>query len=264
MSGAMDQSRVDQHGDALYDALVSRRPLPPLTEREPEVSIEDAYRIQLRLVQRRLDAGERVIGKKIGVTSPVVMAMLKVDQPDFGHLLSGMLSREGEPVPLGTMIAPRAEAEVAFVLRRDLRGPGIDAADVLAATEYVTPCLEIVDSRIRDWQIKIQDTVADNASCGALVLGPERADPGSLDLAAAEMRLYRNGTLVSTGSGSMVQGSPPNAVAWLANMLGRLGVGLKAGEVILSGSQSPLIPVVPGDELHCVAEGLGRASVRFV
>jgi 2-oxopent-4-enoate/cis-2-oxohex-4-enoate hydratase len=260
----MDAQKIQHYGDELFQALRDRQTVAPLTEREPDISIEDAYQIQLRMVARRLAGGERVVGKKIGVTSKVVMDMLKVNQPDFGHLLSGMVFNEGEPVRMSTLIAPRAESEVAFILARDLQGPGVTAADVLRATDCVMPCFEIVDSRIRDWKIKIQDTIADNASCGVLTLGGVRRSPRQLDLALAGMVLEKNGEIVSTTTGASVQGSPVNAVAWLANTLGRLGIGLKAGDVILSGSQSPLVPVVTGDSLVCSVGGLGSTSVRFV
>jgi 2-oxopent-4-enoate/cis-2-oxohex-4-enoate hydratase len=252
----MDNSKIQHYGDELYQSLLDRQPVAPLTDREADITIEDAYQIQLRMIQRRLDAGERVVGKKIGVTSKVVMDMLKVNQPDFGHLLSGMVYNEGQPIP--------AEAEVAFILARDLEGPGVTAADVLRATDCVMPCFEIVDSRIKDWKIKIQDTVADNASCGVLTLGGLRKSPRDLDLALAGMVLEKNGEIISTSCGASVQGSPVNAVAWLANTLGRLGIGLKAGDIILSGSQSPLVPVVAGDSLYCSVGGLGGTSVRFV
>ena len=260
----MDKTKIEQYGDELYQALIERKAIDPLTDREPAITIEDAYQIQLRMIQRRLDAGETVVGKKIGVTSKVVMDMLKVNQPDFGQMTSGMVFNEGEPIRTDTMIAPRAEAEVAFVLKRDLMGPGVTAADVLRATDCVMPCFEIVDSRIKDWKIKIQDTVADNASCGVLTLGGMRKSPRQLDLALAGMVLEKNGEVISTSTGAAVQGSPVNAVAWLANTLGRLGIGLKAGEVILSGSQSPLVPVKAGDSLSCSVGGLGSTSVRFI
>jgi 2-oxopent-4-enoate/cis-2-oxohex-4-enoate hydratase len=150
------------------------------------------------------------------------------------------------------------------VLNRDLVGPGVTAADVLRATECVMPCFEIVDSRIKDWKIKIEDTVADNSSCGVLTLGGVRRSPRHVDLALAGMVLEKNGEVISTSCGVSVQGSPVNAVAWLANTLGRLGIALKAGEVILSGSQSPLVPVQAGDSLHCSVGGLGGTSGRFV
>jgi 2-oxopent-4-enoate/cis-2-oxohex-4-enoate hydratase len=260
----MDKNKIQQYGDELYQALINRVAVDPLTDREPAITIEDAYQIQLRMIQRRLDAGETIVGKKIGVTSKVVMNMLKVNQPDFGQMTSGMVFNEGEAIRVDTMIAPKAEAEVAFVLKNDLMGPGVNAADVLRATDYVTPCFEIVDSRIRDWKIKIQDTVADNASCGVLPLGGVRKRPRHLDLALAGMVVDMNGEIVSTATGAAVQGSPVNAVVWLANTLGRLGIGLKAGEIILSGSQSPLIPVKAGDNLNCSVGGLGSTSVRFI
>jgi 2-oxopent-4-enoate/cis-2-oxohex-4-enoate hydratase len=260
----MEKSRIERYGDELYQALQGRTPVDPLTDREPDITIADAYQIQQRMVQRRVDAGETVVGKKIGVTSKVVMQMLKVDQPDFGQMTSGMVFSEGEAIRADSMIAPKAEAEVAFVLKSDLMGPGVTAADVLRATDFVVPCFEIVDSRIRDWKIRIQDTVADNASCGVLVLGGVRKSPRQLDLALAGMVLEKNGDVVSTSAGVAVQGSPVNAVVWLANTLGRLGIGLKAGEIILSGSQSPLVPVKAGDCFHCSVGGLGGTSVRFI
>ena len=260
----MDKSKIEHYGDELYNALITRTAVAPLTDREADITIEDAYQIQQRMIQRRLDAGETIIGKKIGVTSKVVMDMLKVNQPDFGMMTSGMVFNEGESIDTSTMIAPRAEAEVAFVLKSDLMGPGVTAADVLRATDFVVPCFEIVDSRIQDWKIKIQDTVADNASCGVLVLGGRHKSPADIDLALAGMVLEKNGEIISTSTGAAVQGSPVNAVAWLANTLGNLGIGLKAGEVILSGSQSPLVPVKAGDSLVCTVGGLGGTSVRFI
>ena len=152
---------------------------------------------------------------------------------------------------------------IAFLMNKDLMGPGLTAADILAATEGVMACFEIVDSRIQDWKIKIQDTVADNASCGVYVLGKTKGDPRKLDITLAGMVLEKNGELFSTGVGAAVQGSPANAVAWLANTLGELGIPFKAGEVILSGSQSALAPVSDGDELVCTVGGLGSCRVKF-
>jgi 2-oxopent-4-enoate/cis-2-oxohex-4-enoate hydratase len=260
----MEQTKIEKYGAELHQALLDRKAVDPLTDREPDITIEDAYAIQQHMVQHRLDAGETIIGKKIGVTSKAVMDMLKVNQPDFGQMTSGMVFNEGEPIEAASMIAPRAEAEVAFVLDSGLQGPGVTAADVLRATAFVVPCFEIVDSRIKDWKIKIQDTVADNASCGVLTLGGVRKSPRQLDLALAGMVLEKNGEVVSTSTGAAVQGSPANAVAWLANTLGRLGIGLNAGDVILSGSQSPLVDITAGDSLSCSVGGLGSTSVRFV
>ncbi|HEY0287208.1 MAG TPA: 2-oxopent-4-enoate hydratase [Pseudomonas sp.] len=259
----MDKQKIEHYGDELYQAFVSHRAVAPLLTREPEITIEDAYRIQERFVARRLAAGETIVGKKIGATSKPVQDFLGVYQPDFGMLTSAMVFQEGDTIDLSLLIQPKAEAELAFVLKHDLKGPGITAMDVIRATDYVVPCFEIVDSRITDWQIKIQDTVADNASCGVFVLGKTKGDPRKLDITLAGMVLEKNGELFSTGVGAAVQGSPANAVAWLANTLGALGIPFKAGEVILSGSQSSLVPVIDGDELVCTVGGLGSCRVKF-
>lgn len=259
----MDKNLITQLGDELYEALVSRRVLEPLTNRYADITIEDAYHIQQRMIARRLDKGEKVVGKKIGVTSAAVMNLLGVRQPDFGYMLDGMIYNEGESIPIDTLIQPKAEGEIAFMMKKDLLGPGITAADVLAATEGVMACFEIVDSRIRDWKIKIQDTVADNASCGVFVLGDRLVDPRDVDLATCGMVLEKNGEIACTGAGAATLGNPVNAMVWLANTLGRLGIPLKAGEVVLSGSLGPMIPVKTGDSLRCTIGGIGGCSVRF-
>ncbi|MFN3956171.1 MAG: 2-oxopent-4-enoate hydratase [Tepidimonas ignava] len=260
----MPVTTLESLGDELYAALVGCQVVDPLTSRHPDITIEDAYAIQQRLNARRVAAGERIIGKKIGVTSQAVMNMLGVNQPDFGMLTDGMVYNEGEAIPAARLIQPKAEGEIAFVLKRDLQGPGVTAADVLAATEGVMACFEIVDSRIRDWKIKIQDTVADNASCGVFVLGDRLVDPRAVDLNTCGMVLEKNGEIVVTGAGAATMGSPLTAVAWLANTLGRMGVALKAGEVILSGALGAMVPVQRGDNLRVTVGGIGGCSVRFV
>ena len=248
----------------LYAALRSRRAVPPLRIREPGLGIDDAYAISLELLRRRVAGGEKVIGKKIGVTSKAVQDMLGVHQPDFGFLTDAMQVADGSTVDIARgMIQPRAEAEIAFILKSDLKGPGVDEAQVLAASESVLPCFEIVDSRIENWNIGIVDTVADNASCGVFVLGGPRVDPRTLDLAGVEVAMNKNGRLHSSGLGSAVQGSPLTAVAWLANTLGRYQVPLEAGEIILSGSLVPLAPAFPGDQFDMQLTGIGAASIRF-
>jgi 2-oxopent-4-enoate/cis-2-oxohex-4-enoate hydratase len=259
----MNADQIKACGDELYNAWRQRRVLPSLRSRFTGITVEHAYRIQSRMVERRVAAGETIVGKKIGVTSKPVQDFLGVFEPDFGQLTSGMVCTEAEGVDLSHLIQPKAEAELAFVLDKDLQGPGLTATDVLRATAYVAPCFEIVDSRIQDWDIKIQDTVADNASCGVFVLGAAKKSPRHFDATLAGMALYKNGELFSTGVGAAVQGSPVNAVVWLANTLGRLGLPFKAGEVILSGSQSSLVPVGQDDELHCRIGGLGDCRVRF-
>lgn len=250
-------------GDALFDALTAGRTIAPLTDSHPNLTIEESYRIQERLLARRIAQGARVVGKKIGVTSQVVMKMLGVYQPDFGYLLDTMVYSEGQSIPRASLIQPKAEGEIAFVLKSDLKGPGVTNADVLAATDGVMACFEIVDSRIHDWKIKIQDTVADNASCGVFVLGDRLVDPRKADLGTCGMVLEKNGEVVATGAGAAALGSPVNAVAWLANTLGALGIPLKAGEIILSGSLAAMIPAERGDHMRVTIGGIGSCSVRF-
>ncbi|MGF6781579.1 2-oxopent-4-enoate/cis-2-oxohex-4-enoate hydratase [Paraburkholderia sp. GAS334] len=260
---SIDQAFVDRIGDELYEALLASAVVEPLTTRFPELVIEDAYRIQQRMIERRLQRGERVVGKKIGVTSKAVMSMLGVHQPDFGRLLDGMIYNDGDEIPMQSLIQPKAEGEIAFILKHDLMGPGISAADVLRATDGVMACFEIVDSRIRDWKIKIQDTVADNASCGAFVLGDRMVDARSLDLRTCGMVLEKNGEVVVTGAGAATLASPVNAVVWLANTLGKLGMPLKAGEIVLSGALGAMVPVRAGDNLRVTIGGIGSCAVRF-
>ena len=262
----MDQEKIEQLGDELYQALRGGHTVVPLTDRESDIQIEDAYHISLRMVNRRVeDDGEKIVGKKIGVTSKPVQEMLGVFQPDFGFLTNTMEYPNGAEIPVaGNLIAPKAEGEIAFRLKKDLVGPGVTEADVLDATETIIPCFEIVDSRIEDWKIKIQDTVADNASCGVYVLSENEVDPRDFDLPNLHMKIYKNGEFHSEGLGSAVQGNPLTAVAWLANTLGEFGIPFRAGEVILSGSLAPLIPVVAGDQMSLEIEGVGGCSCKFV
>ena len=262
---ALDKQKIEHFGDALFDALSNRTTIDPLTEQAPEIEIADAYEVSQRFLKRRLDAGETMIGKKIGVTSAAVMNMLDVHQPDFGFLTDKMVYGTSAEIPASTeMIAPKAEGEIAFILKHDLTGPGVTNADVIAATDFVVPCFEIVDSRIKDWKIKIQDTVADNASCGVIVLGDGAKKPTDIDLSTCGIVVTLNGEIVSTGAGAAALGSPVNCITWLANTLGEFGIGLKAGELILSGSLVPLQAVKPGDAMHMEIGGLGQAACRFV
>ena len=243
---------------ALYVALRERCTIPPLVEQDPTLGIDDAYAISLATLALREADGERVIGKKIGVTSKAVQDMLGVHQPDFGFLTDRMLVEGDIDIDGNALIAPRAEAEIAFILKSALNGPGISAADVIAATEAIVPCFEIVDSRIDDWRISIVDTVADNASCGVFVLGKERLSPTGLDLPGLHVAVTKNGAPLSEGFGHAVQGDPAQAVAWLANTLGVYGVTLDAGDVILSGSLVPLAPASRGDTFEMILSDQGR------
>lgn len=261
----MDASLINQLGSELFESLCARTTVPPLTSRHEGMTVDDAYAISLAMLRLREARGERVIGKKIGVTSKAVQDMLGVFQPDFGFLTDVMLYGDGATVSLAgaNLIQPRAEGEIAFMLKADLKGPGVTRADVLAATAWVAPCFEIVDSRIDAWKIAIQDTVADNASCGIFVVGDQHVDPQTLDLASVSMQMWKNGAHAGAGVGAAVQGHPAEAVAWLANTLGAFGIPFKAGELILSGSLAPLVPVVAGDHFSMQIDGLGECSIRF-
>ncbi len=254
--------RSKEIGDILFEHLRAGQARAPITDSYPDLTIEEAYQASLQMLARRLAEGEKIIGKKIGLTSEAVQSMLGVNQPDFGFLTNAMFVETGD-VSLKGMIAPCAEAEIAFRLKKNLQGPGVTPEDVLDATESVIACFEIVDSRIADWKIKIQDTVADNASCGVYVLGKEEVDPRELDMPNLKAHVTKNGEYLSEGLGAAVQGSPLNSVAWLANTLGEFDIPFLAGEVILSGSLVPLEPVKAGDKMTVIIDQMGQCDVSF-
>ena len=255
---------AEKYGAKLYDALRDQRTIPPLVGENSDMTIDDAYAISLDFLSRRRQDGERVVGKKIGVTSKAVQDMLGVFQPDFGFLTDRMFIEGDISIAQAGLIQPRAEAEIAFILKDSLRGPNVTAQQVIDATESIAPCFEIVDSRIDDWKISIIDTVADNASCGVFVLGNSRADPRAYDLPSLKVTVTKNGAPLSEGFGSAVQGNPAEAVAWLANTLGTYGVTLDAGDIILSGSLVPLENAVAGDVFEMVLHGIGSCVAKFV
>jgi len=260
----MNPTQLEHCSAELYQALRSRQVLAPLSQTYPDISVDDAYQISLKLLEKRMADGEKVVGKKIGLTSKVVQEMLGVHQPDFGFLTDVMLYPSGATIPFShELIQAKSEGEIAFILKHDLQGPGVTAADVLAATESVAACFEIVDSRIKDWQINIEDTIADNASCGIFVLSEERVSPTEIDFEDCQMVIKNHGQIVATGEGRAVLGSPLNSVAWLANTLGQYGISLKAGEIILSGSLAAMIPCRHDDDMSVTIEGVGSASFRF-
>ena len=262
LAGLNDQT-VRQAADELYRAERERKTLPPLTERYPKVGTDDAYRIQLALVELKKNAGANIVGKKIGLTSKAMQKMLNVDQPDYGHIFDNMIIEEGAVFPAGELIQPKIEPEIAFIMDRDLKGPGVTAIQVLAATRFVVPALEIIDSRIEGWRIKLCDTIADNASSARVVLGSSPKQVDERDLKLVGMILEKNGEIVQTGAGGAVLGHPAVAVAWLANAVGRFGVSLNAGDIIMPGALCGAVDVGAGDLLQASFDGLGTVSVRF-
>lgn len=236
--------------------------IPPIATTIPNLTIPEAYGIQLRNIQRKLDTGDQVTGKKIGLTSAAMQDLLSVHQPDYGHLLASM-DQTGRAIATGTLVQPRVEAELAFVLASDLPTTGVTSEDVSAATDYVVAALEIVDSRISDWKIGILDTVADNASSGRYVLGEVRFKPGQVDLKQIGMVLTKNGVEINRGRADAVLGDPAYAVAWLANAVGEFGVQLRAGEVILSGAMAAMIPVSAGETVVASFDQFGEVTATF-
>jgi 2-oxopent-4-enoate hydratase len=257
----------EQVAQALLEAERTRVPIEPLSEANPELSIADAYAIQSAGRSLRLAAGEVQIGHKIGLTSAAMQEMLSVDQPDFGYLTDAMLSESGASLPGERFIAPRVEAEFAFLLHESIGGPSLTIDDVLAATEAVAPAIEIIDSRVVDWRIKIGDTIADNASCGHVVLGDWRALDG-IDLAAETGRMVvreKDGEeTVVEGRGDAVLGHPATAIAWLARALHEFGGGgLSAGDIVIPGAVARAVPMGPGGEAQVSMGAVGEVSVRF-
>jgi 2-keto-4-pentenoate hydratase len=248
---------------ALAAAERDRRPIPPLRETWPDLDVVDAYEIQLMGIRSRLAAGVTTHGHKVGLSSKAMQDMMGVDEPDYGHLLSDMAIGTGGTVSAGAYCFPRVEVEVAFILGATLPGVGCTEEDVLAATESLAPAIELIDSRISDWNIKIADTIADNASSVGYVLGAERVDPRSVDLRTIEARLLCNGNQVAQGRSDAVLGNPVTAVAWLARKVASFGVTLEAGHVILPGSVHRAIDVHPGDDFEAVFDGLGSVRLSF-
>src|SRR5205823_7310924 len=221
---------IEEAANSLYEAERTRRPVPPLTETYEGLSVDEAYRIQLTLIDRKLREGAQIVGHKIGLTAVAMQQLLGVDKPDFGHILNTMMVQDGSAVDRGELIYPRVEGEITFLLKEDLRGPGVTIARVLAATEYVMPSLEIVDSRVADWKIKLADTIADNASSCRMVVGGRCLPVEAVDLRLMGMILEKNGEIANTATGAAVLGHPAVAVAWLANKLAEFDVVMRAGE----------------------------------
>lgn len=236
----------------------------PVRELIGETSQDDAYAVQEAYVRAELEAGHRLVGRKIGLTSRVVQEQFGVAQPDFGVLFDHMIYGSTEPIEVGGFLQPRVEGELAFVLDRDLDSPTTTVVDVLRATDYVLPAIEVVDSRIAGWDIRITDTIADNASSGAVVLGTTPYSLTGLDLVDVGMVIEYEGEPVSVGAGSACLGSPVNAVAWLAREVARRGSPLKAGEVILSGALGPMVPVPGPGRYRLSLSGMGRVDAVFV
>jgi 2-oxo-hept-3-ene-1,7-dioate hydratase len=259
----MNEVERQQAVEILLKAEKERKQATLLSETFPHIQIEDSYAISSAVAQRKISLGARLIGHKVGLTSKAMQASSKIDEPDYGHLLDSMLIAEGAKVPHANFCLPRVEVELAFVLGRPLKGPGIGLVDVLRATDYVVPALEIVDARLVD-QRKIYDTVADNGAAAGLVLGGRPIKPMDLDLRWISALMYRNSEIEETGVAAGVLGHPALGVAWLANKLGQHGVGMDAGHIILSGSFTRVVFAKKGDTLFGDFGSMGSVCVQFV
>jgi 2-keto-4-pentenoate hydratase len=247
----------------LAEAERSRQPISPLTDGNPDIDVVDAYEIQLINIRQKVAEGARIIGHKVGLSSEAMQKMMNVDEPDYGHLLDDMQVFEDQPVASGRFLYPRVEVEVGFILSDDLPGAGCTEDDVLAATAAFAPSIELIDTRITNWQIKLCDTIADNASSAGWVLGEARVSPKDIDIKNINAVLTNNGEVVAEGRSDAVLGNPVTAVAWLARKVEAFGVRLKAGDIVLPGSCTRAIDAPPGSHFVADFSGLGSVQLSF-
>jgi 2-keto-4-pentenoate hydratase len=259
----LEETRLADLAARLRAAEDDRAPILPLTEEIPELTVADAYRIQQINVHRRKEEGGLVRGRKVGLTSLAMQQQLGVDEPDFGALFADMVVEEGDPIPVSELIQPRIEAEIAFVMETELQGPGVSSADALRAVAGALPALEIIDSRVADWKIKLPDTIADNASSARVVCGGRLTPLADLDLRTIGMVLSVDGAVAATGAGAAVLGNPIRCVAWLANKLGEFGVPLRAGDLVLAGALHAAVGVAAGVSVQAEFAELGSVTTRF-
>jgi 2-keto-4-pentenoate hydratase len=248
---------------SLAQAERSRVAMSPMTDTYADIDVVDAYEIQLLNIRQRVAEGARVVGHKVGLSSEAMQKMMNVDEPDYGHLLDDMEVFEDKPVLTSKYLLPRVEVEVGFVLANDLPGAGCTEDDVLAATAAFAPAIELIDTRITNWQVKLCDTIADNASSAGWVLGKARVSPKDIDIRAIAAVLKCNGEVLGEGRSDAVLGNPVTAVAWLARKVDQFGVRLKAGDVVLPGACMRAFDAKPGDDFVAEFAGLGSVHLSF-
>ena len=259
----LSPEQVRAYGDALYSARQTRVAIAPFTDSDPSLRMEDGYAIQQHLVSRLLAGGETVVGYKLGLTSLPMQQLLGVDSPDFGPVFASGVFRDGAELPVDRFIAPRMEGEIGVVLAEDLRGPDCTPQQARRATAGLVAALEIVDSRIKDWKIKLADTVADLASSGAIALSSHVVPIDGFDPRLLGMVFSKNGEVIATGAGAAALGDPLAAVAWLANTLAPMGVTLPAGSIIMTGALHAMVPVAPGDVFRADFDRLGPITITM-
>lgn len=259
----MSEQLISSLASRLRNAECTRQTVAPV---RGDIALDDmalAYAVQQANVDARLAQGERIVGRKIGLTSLAVQKQLGVDQPDFGALFATMAYGDGEPMSLSRLIQPKVEAEIALVLKHDLTRAKHTFADIIGATAYALAAIEVVDSRIQNWDIRFVDTVADNASSAMFVLGSRPVALADLDLAGASMSLAREGEVVSRGSGAACLGNPLNAAVWLADRMARMGTPLRAGDVLMTGALGPMVAVTAPGTFTAQIDGLGSVRAMF-
>jgi 2-keto-4-pentenoate hydratase len=254
---------IQEAADRLWQAHIEQRPCAPVRDLIGMTDIDAAYAIQKKNTERWLQQGRRLVGRKIGLTSKAVQKQLGVDQPDFGMLFADMCAADGELINAGRILQPKIEAEIALVIERPLTHEKHTVADIINATAYALPALEIVGSRVASWDIKLTDTIADNASSGMFVLGSRPVKLADFDIVNCGMLMERRGDQVSIGAGAACLGNPLHAAVWLADVMTRFGQPLQPGDIIMTGALGPMVAVSAGDVFDAQIEGLGRVSAAF-
>ena len=255
---------IDKIAKQLYDAERGRYEIDKISTANPSMTLEDSYAVQKKLVAMRLSDGEKLIGMKVGLTSKAMQETIGIDVPDYGQLTDAMVILEGQPCKMDELCQPKVEGEIVFFMKKDLKGPGITVADVYNAVEFVAPAIEIVDSRIRKWDVTLFDTVADNGSSGRLIIGSKIVPITDVDMRLTGMTMEKNGELFNSGTTAEVWGNPAASVAWLINELSKFDIGVKAGNIVLSGALTAAPPAIAGDHFVVSFAGMGSVGVKFI
>lgn len=261
---ALTRDMIKQISQQLLEAEGSCQAIDAISGKFTDLSYDDVYKIQLKTIDTKVKSGAVIVGKKIGLTSKAMQEQFNITEPDYGIIVDRRVFREGQPISRKSLIMPRIEAEIAFLLKDDLRGPGVTVANVLNATKGVMPAFEIIDSRFRDWKITVEDSIADNASSAAVILGGKITPISDTDLRLTGMVLEKNGEVIATAAGAAVLGNPAESVAWLANKLNEYGITLRKGEFIMSGSLIRAVDIEAGSCFRATFDCLGSVSTYFV
>jgi len=255
---------INTVADLLWEAEKYKQAIDPITKLYPKLKINDAYEIQLKNIKRKISSGSIIQGHKVGLSSKAMQKMMNVNEPDYGHLMDTFFHKSGSTINVSDYFAPRVEVELAYILGKTLPAPDCTVEDVLRCTKYIQPAIELIDSRIKNWNIKLVDTIADNASSAGVILGGEKTDLVSCSPRLIGANLEKNGKIVDTGAMGGVLNDPTIAVAWLANKVYKFGVTLEAGHIILPGSCTKAFDVKKGDHIIARYDGLGKIEVRFL